>query len=98
MFLFSFKVIYILSGWDFSSFSAYLNKLCFTTTSGFIVMVQSYGTCREDVKETFGDMGILPKVLFPYINFVPVSDISLENVKINMKLYVIYKKLKYAEN
>ena len=34
----------------------------------------------------------------PYINFVPISDISLENVKIKMKLVVKYNLWKYAEN
>ena len=32
------------------------------------------------------------------INYVPVIDILLENVKIKMKLVVKYNLLKYAEN
>ena len=32
------------------------------------------------------------------MNFIPVSDISLENVKIKMKLVVKYNLLKYADN
>ena len=32
-----------------------------------------------------------------YINCVPVSEFSLENVKIKMKLVVKYKSLKYAD-
>ena len=49
---------------------------------------------------------LLPKVPYyqkfqehlPYINFVPVSEFSLENDKIKMKLVVKYNLLKYADN
>ena len=34
----------------------------------------------------------------PYINCVPISEFSLENVKIKMKLVVKYNLLKYADN
>ena len=34
----------------------------------------------------------------PYINCVPASEISLENVKIKMKLVVKYNLSKYADN
>ena len=34
----------------------------------------------------------------PYINCVPISEVSLENVKIKMKLVVKYNLLKYADN
>ena len=34
----------------------------------------------------------------PYINCVPVSEFSLENVKIKMKLVVTYNLLKYGTN
>ena len=77
-----------------------------------LILLQSL--YREDVPETFGSnirgrhlrasSDFSEKVRYQkflehlYINFVPVSEFSLENVKIKMKLVVKYNLLKYADN
>ena len=68
-------------------------------------MLCIYVILGGDVLKTFHNFGFFRKnwrgqilELLPYMTFVPVSDILLQNIKIRMKLIVKYNLLKYAKN
>ena len=57
------------------------------------------GVLSEEAFRYFKKVRYYQKFLehLPYINFVPVSEFSLDNVKIKMKLVVKTNLLKYAD-